>query len=157
MHNDNFLHRVCNSICADVLFSSDSALVADYLVLTEGAHMRSPSLSMREAALAAHFDRVIQYPAESVSDFHVATRTLQSSSSIIIKNPLDEDELTREILKLALTNELAFHALRRVFLEHKYPSKLDPLGQSIRSILINLDKGNHHGESQTKEESSPQI
>ena len=101
-----------------------------------GAAMNHPPVPQADARIT--FDNHI----EQASEYTFKIDSIAGES---------RDSLSREILKLALTNEKAWFALRRVFLEHTCPQNLDPMGREIRSILLSLDK-DYHGKGKTEGE-----
>jgi hypothetical protein len=168
-----FLDRVCDSLCIDRCFGSTNRSYAYYTALNECRMKEARERMLLHATLNALSDQALDHSVtpEQFEDVlkdivgvtpvpqsppHIAPTAINATEvhdeyTITFDTPNleDDDVLTREILKLALANTKAWIALRHVFLEHKTPAHLDPLGRRIRSILIKLDLGDKHGESQT--------
>lgn len=73
-------------------------------------------------------------------DFHGnagddAIKHMSHDEPIPAARTFEETEL--EMLKIAVTNPDLYNNLRVVFTEHKYPSKLDAIGQQLRQFFIN--------------------
>lgn len=54
----------------------------------------------------------------------------------------DYQEIELEVLRTAVINTELFQQLREIFVNHKYPDRLDPVGQMIRRVFINLENSN---------------
>lgn len=50
---------------------------------------------------------------------------------------LTDEEYELEILKMAVMNPPLYNNIRDVFVQHKYPEKLDPVGKRLREFFIN--------------------
>lgn len=50
---------------------------------------------------------------------------------------LSDEEYELEILKMAVMNPPLYNNIRDVFVQHKYPEKLDPVGKRLREFFIN--------------------
>lgn len=129
-----FLHRICNSLVCSRLLDSDHLDTA-----TVARTNNDYANDYATLAVAAHIAMRIEARPTGPGAFEFKINSTEG---------MDDDSLTREMLKLALSNEKAWLALRRLFLEHTMPEKLDPMGQAIRKILQQLDLGERHGESQ---------
>lgn len=46
------------------------------------------------------------------------------------------EETEVELLKIAVSNPDLYNNLRQVFVEHKYPEKLDPVGKTLRKFFL---------------------
>lgn len=50
---------------------------------------------------------------------------------------LTDEDFELEILKMAVMNSPLYNNIRDVFVQHKYPEKLDPVGKRLREFFIN--------------------
>lgn len=57
--------------------------------------------------------------------------------SAAVPAPVSYEETELELLKLGVTNPDLYNNLRKIFVDHKHPGRLDPMGQSLRKFFLN--------------------
>jgi hypothetical protein len=113
---------------ADVLFNNGKVVLA---VEADGTTHTDLDVAIEMATDIAFATEIPPIP-ESKS-FHDTLQTNQGEP--VPARTAQEIEL--EMLKIAVVNPDLYNNLRQVFIDHKYPEKLDDMGRTLREFFIN--------------------
>lgn len=161
-----FLNDLLNSSYIASLYDPDLGLAQQHLgQLIVAAHGQRPADVITEATVDAillegdihdirttldRIDRMDPAPqspptlsfhgnASQSSVDHTVTHNIPSTTYAATPRTYEDTEL--ELLKIAVTNPDLYNNLKEVFENHRYPEKLDPVGQMLRQYFIsNRDK-----------------
>ena len=150
-----FLNDLLNSSYVAELSDPDSGLEAQHLgALIVQAHKSQQEIIDAAVDAACTFDpnedivttldRTDKLPNAKASFDRRFAKIEAHVDVVTTARSYEDTEL--ELLKIAVISPDLYNNLRSVFVDHKYPNKLDEVGQQLRRFF--LSKGDSDGESQ---------